>query len=90
MEPSKVSSELRRIATAINSSQNPSIELVARDIGLLIKKVAGSDDELLRRAAPVALAGEMKDLVEKYAMRNGLKEEDFRKALEIVISEVFI
>jgi hypothetical protein len=44
MNPRQLSSEIRRIASAIENSKNPSRELVARDIQRLISHVAGDNE----------------------------------------------
>lgn len=43
MKPMELSQQIRRIASAIESSKNPSRELVARDIRNLIAAVAGEN-----------------------------------------------
>jgi hypothetical protein len=45
MKPSEVSVKLRQIATAIDNSNNPRRDLVARDLGLLVSRIATSDAE---------------------------------------------
>lgn len=62
MKPSQVTTILRHIATTIENSKNPDRNLVARDIQLLINKVAGENKEAL--AAVVEEFGD--DLVKAY------------------------
>ena len=40
MKPSELSQELKRIASAIENSKNPSRELVAKDLKAVISKIA--------------------------------------------------
>lgn len=44
MKPNEISQQIRRMANAVQSSSNPSRELVARDLRRLIAQVAGEND----------------------------------------------
>jgi len=44
ISPSRISTSLRRIASAIENSENPSRELVARELQRLVRKIAGNED----------------------------------------------
>lgn len=50
MKPKELSAEIRRIASAIENSKNPSRELVARDIKGLLYAIAGKNEKTDTRA----------------------------------------
>lgn len=77
MKPSDLSKELKRIASAIEASKNPSKELVARDIKQLISKIA--NESSVEEKDP---AGELaKKLVTSGVMKSGTKDTDIRPHL---------
>lgn len=50
MNPSDLSKELKRIATAIEASKNPSKDLVIRDLNQIMVKVAATNDDVAAKA----------------------------------------